>query len=117
MPSIKQGGGYTLTFSKKNKDIKDLLDLKKEEGFVVTEYIINAIRFYEDYKDSVGTENLNLSMVEDLVNKKMELFKKEILSSPSAAVNEQLVSEAKEDNSYLENVSEKMENKFNMGDD
>jgi len=48
MPSTKQGGGYTLTFSKKNKDIEKLLAKKKEQGIQRTDYICDAIRAYEN---------------------------------------------------------------------
>jgi len=89
MPSVKQGGGYTLTFSRKNKIVKDLLDSKKEEGLVVTEYICNAIKFYEHYKDSIGNV-MNINMVEELVNRKMELLKKEILSTSFAIDKEKI---------------------------
>ncbi len=109
MPSVKQGGGYTLTFSRKNKIVKDLLDSKKEEGLVVTEYICNAIKFYEHYKDSIGNV-MNINMVEELVNKKMELLKRELLSNPSA-VNK------KANNFNLEDLSFNLESKINIEDD
>lgn len=53
MPNVRQGGGYTLTFSKKNEDVRDLLADKKanEKGFIVTDYICKAIRFFEENKD------------------------------------------------------------------
>lgn len=109
MPSVKQGGGYTLTFSRKNQDVKDLLDSKKNDGIVVTEYICNAIKFYESHKDSVEN-TLNMDMVEDLVNKKMELFKKELLSN-------QLAIDKDEIKHNLEDVSPNLESKLNIEDD
>lgn len=109
MPSIKQGGGYTLTFSRKNQAIKDLLDSKKEEGTVVTEYICNAIKFYESHKDSIDN-TVNMDMVETLVNKKIELFKKEFLSIPLAIDKDEI-------KYNLEDVSSKLESKINIEDD
>lgn len=54
MPNVRQGGGYALTFSKRNKDVQKILDeYKKDKSFVSTEYICNAIRFYEKYKDNI----------------------------------------------------------------
>lgn len=107
MPSVKQGGGYTLTFSRKNKDVKKLLDSKKVEGIVVTEYICTAIKFYEQYKDNIKN-TININMVEELVNKKMELFKKELLSTPLAIDKEEI---------NLEDVSSNLESKINIEDD
>lgn len=80
MPSIKQGGGYTLTFSKKNQDVKQLLENKQKENkqnnktFKVTDYICECIRFYEQNKDLVNKEdnkeNINID-IEELINKKL----------------------------------------------
>jgi len=109
MPSVKQGGGYTLTFSRKNQDVKDLLDSIKDEGVVVTEYICNAIRFYEHHKDNVGS-NMNINMVEELVNRKMELLKKELLSTSFAIDKEKI-------KFNLEDVSSNLESKINIEDD
>ncbi|MBZ9609896.1 hypothetical protein G9F73_019405 [Clostridium estertheticum] len=109
MPSVNQGGGYTLTFSRKNQVVKDLLDSKKAEGVVVTEYICNAIKFYEQYKDSIEN-TMSMNMVEDLVNKKMELLKKELLSIPLAIDKEEM-------NFNLEDVSPNLETSINIEDD
>ena len=70
MPSVKQGGGYTLTFSKKNEDIKELLiEKRKIKGFVLTDYICDAIRFFEANKDEKKKiTNIN---IEELVKQEV----------------------------------------------
>lgn len=70
MPSVRQGGGYTLTFSRKNEDVKDILDKKKNKGIIITDYLCQAVRFYEENKE----KNLNNSNIDitDLVRKEME---------------------------------------------
>lgn len=86
MPSVKQGGGYTLTFSKKNEDIKELLiEKRKIKGFVLTDYICDAIRFFEANKDEKKEiSNIN---IEKLV--KQEVAK--ILSNiPIKVENEEI---------------------------
>ena len=70
MPSVKQGGGYTLTFSKKNEDIKELLiEKRKIKGFVLTDYICDAIRFFEANKDE-KKEITNIN-IEELVKQEV----------------------------------------------
>ena len=70
MPSVTQGGGYTLTFSKKNEDIKDLIiEKKKKKGFILTDYICDAIRFYEENKDN-RKEITNIN-IEELVREEI----------------------------------------------
>lgn len=60
MPSVKQGGGYTLTFSKKNQDVKRHLDNLKKDGKVkITDYLCEAVRFFEDNKNA-AIEKSNL---------------------------------------------------------
>ena len=43
-----------LTFSRRNQDVKKLLADKKDEDFdfVVTDYLCEAVRFYERYKEA-----------------------------------------------------------------
>lgn len=67
MPAVKQGGGYTLTFAKKNLDVKELLDEFKKNKVVITDYICEAIRFYEKNKD----KNLNSNAIDPLMLDKM----------------------------------------------
>ncbi|MGF0110891.1 hypothetical protein [Clostridium sp. SGI.024] len=88
MPSVKQGGGYTLTFSKKNEDIKELLiEKRKIKGFVLTDYICDAIRFFEANKDE-KKEITNIN-IEELV--KQEVAK--ILSNIPIKVENEEVNE------------------------
>lgn len=51
MPSVKQGGGYTLTFSKKNQDVKEHLDKLKNDKVIITDYLCEAVRFFEKNKN------------------------------------------------------------------
>lgn len=67
MPAVKQGGGYTLTFAKKNLDVKEKLDELKKNKVVITDYICEAIRFYEQNKD----KNLNSNAIDSLMLDKM----------------------------------------------
>ena len=54
MPAVKQGGGYTLTFSKKNQDVKDILaDVKKDNRIKITDYICEAIRRSEEQTSEI----------------------------------------------------------------
>lgn len=72
MPSVKQGGGYTLTFAKKNEDVKKLLAKKKEiKGFVLTDYVCEAIRFFEANKDNIKEDKIRNIDIEELVKKEV----------------------------------------------
>lgn len=70
MPSVRQGGGYTLTFSKKNKDVEQILADKKENGIIITDYICNAIRAYENNNSE---SNINIVDIEKIVQKQVAL--------------------------------------------
>lgn len=49
-----------LTFSEKNKDVYKLInDRDKKEFKQNTDYICNAIRFFETYKNYVGENNID----------------------------------------------------------
>jgi len=72
MPSVKQGGGYTLTFAKKNEDVKELLAAKKKEkGMILTDYICEAVRFYEENKNKIVNNQLGNIDIEELVKKEV----------------------------------------------
>lgn len=64
MPSTKQGGGYTLTFSKKNQDVKKILDERKEQGIKLTDYICDAVRAFENNQttNNVSINALNIDI-------------------------------------------------------
>lgn len=70
----KRPGSLVLTFSKKNIDIRNLLENKKsnDETFIVTDYICESIRFYEKYKNS--TEFNDLGAVGKLIDERLKLF-------------------------------------------
>lgn len=63
MPSTKQGGGYTLTFSKKNKDIEKLLAEKKKQGIQRTDYICDAIRAYENNSTNINIVGVDIEKI------------------------------------------------------
>lgn len=64
MPSVKQGGGYTLTFAKKNQDVKKILDDKKEKGIKITDYLCEAVRAFESNKNNnVDINTLNIEKI------------------------------------------------------
>lgn len=94
MPSVRQGGGYTLTFSKKNEDIRDLIIEKREKkGFILTDYICDAIRFYEKNKNN-RKEITNIN-IEELVRQEVA----KILESMPLKIE---TKESKEERSILE---------------
>jgi hypothetical protein len=70
----KRPGSLVLTFSKKNIDVKSLLENKKfkNEAFIVTDYICESIRFYEKHKNSI--EFNNLETVKKLIDEKLKSF-------------------------------------------
>ncbi|NMM62117.1 hypothetical protein HBE96_05330 [Clostridium sp. P21] len=70
----KRPGSLVLTFSRKNMDIRRLLESKKihNESFIATDYICESIRFYEKYKDSV--EFNNLETVKKLIDDRLKEF-------------------------------------------
>lgn len=74
MPSVKQGGGYTLTFAKKNQDVKSILDRKKKDKIVITDYICEAIRFYENNKNKEFNNNQISNIdIEKLIEDKIKI--------------------------------------------
>ena len=88
MPSVKQGGGYTLTFAKKNQDVKLILDEKKKNKVVVTDYICEAIRFFEqninkEFNNSIVSNADIDKLIEDkikaLIGNNIQEVKEEIL--------------------------------------
>lgn len=83
MPAVKQGGGYTLTFARKNQDVKEHLDILKENKVTITDYICKAIRFYEENKD----KNLNSSAIDPLMLDKMIEDKIKLLMKNSEEIS------------------------------
>ncbi|AGK99587.1 hypothetical protein [Clostridium pasteurianum] len=57
----KREGSFTFTFSKRNNDVKEIIAAKKKENkdFVTTDYMCEAVRFYEKYgKNNADLRNL-----------------------------------------------------------
>ncbi|EJO5349403.1 hypothetical protein NRP93_003581 [Clostridium botulinum] len=97
----KKQESLRLTFSKKNSDVQKLLEDKKEESerFVATDYICEAVRFYEKNKNKVN-DIINLDIIENLIDKKIRLFKEDLLKN-NIQLSETQESEIK-DLSHLE---------------
>ncbi|MCD3211837.1 hypothetical protein G8T71_10775 [Clostridium botulinum C/D] len=72
----------TVSFSKKNLDVKNLIDNKKEqiEGFEHSKYVCDAIRFYEKYKNK-EFNNINKDEIIRLVDERFEKLKEQLLSN------------------------------------
>lgn len=72
----KRPGSLVLTFSKKNGDIRNLLEDKKskDETFVTTDYICESIRFYEKHKNSIAFNDLQV--VQKLIDDRLKEFMK-----------------------------------------
>lgn len=77
----RRPGSFTFTFSKRNYDVRDIISQKKEqdEHFVVTDYMCEAVRFYEAHKDKFNSSALTTDDVRRIVN--------EILSVSSIKIN------------------------------
>lgn len=87
MPSIdKPDGGLTLTFAAKNEDVRKILVECKNKKIVLTDYICNAIRFYEKNKEKL-TNNNSLD-IQELVRVEVEKAIKNITISNSIPVEE-----------------------------
>ena len=65
MASInKPGGGITITFAPKNDDVRKILVKYKEQNMVLTDYICDAIRFYEKNKMQYSNNKDNIEIKE-----------------------------------------------------
>ena len=71
--SKKKEFGYTLTFSKKNQDAKNFIDQRKSEGQKFTDYVCEAVRFYEKHKEK-GLDQQIEEIVDKKLNEKFALF-------------------------------------------
>lgn len=74
MPAVKQGGGYTLTFAKKNQDVRDHLDKLKAKKVVITDYICEAIRFYEENKSKTKSDTIDPTILDRMIEDKIKIF-------------------------------------------
>lgn len=71
MPGGKQKA-VTLSFSKKNEDIHNLLeDKKKNTAFVQNDYICDAIRFYEKNKNKINND-FDKDKIIELIDKRIK---------------------------------------------
>lgn len=68
MPKLEKG--ITLTWAKKNFDVRGILVEEKIKGTVLTDYICNAIRFYENNKYRKNNILYELD-IEKLIDKKV----------------------------------------------
>lgn len=98
MPAVKQGGGYTLTFSKKNQDVKDILaDVKKENRVKITDYICEAIRFYEKNKNmEVKSIVADYKDIDKIIEEKIKM----LIGTPSQINEEEAITEEVKENEY-----------------
>lgn len=79
MPGVS--GGYTLTFSKKNYDVRYILEKEKEKGTIITNYICDAIRFYAN-RNTVNVaeadiENIIIEKINEILQSNNECIVKE----------------------------------------
>ena len=99
MPSVKQGGGYTLTFSKKNQDVKDHLDDLKKKKVVITDYICEAIRFYEKNKNmEIKSTIADYKDIDRIIEEKIKM----LIGSYSQGNEEKAITEDVTENSINE---------------
>ncbi|MGL5328295.1 MAG: hypothetical protein ACRDD7_03430 [Peptostreptococcaceae bacterium] len=103
MPSIKQGGGFTLTFSKRNEDVKKILEEKKASGIVITNYICDAIRLYEEYR--VEAKDTNSTIAERDIDALIE-------SKIKAILNDMNLDLVKKDNEVVKHDPERKKPKI-----
>lgn len=63
----RREGSFTFTFSKRNFDIRQLIEHKAENepGFVKTDYFCEAVRFYEKNKNKENS--LNEDYIKNLI--------------------------------------------------
>lgn len=111
MPSIdKVGGGITITFAPKNDDVREILvELKKSKKVKLTDYICEAIRFYEANKDKINNDKGDLAeIIKEEVSKqvKFEIEKIEVSKQIKDEI-EKILEEKKL--TLIENVSVSLE--------
>lgn len=99
MPSVRQGGGYTLTFAKKNQDVKSHLDKLKANKVVITDYICEAIRFYEENKSKTTSDAIDPAILDRMIEDKIK-----ILMGYNVSFNKEEIEPSLEDN--LDDVSD-----------
>lgn len=101
MPSVKQGGGYTLTFSKKNQDVKKHLDDLKKEGKVkITDYLCDAVRFFEENKNTVVEKSNSIDYID--IDRIIEEKIKALIGNTKKSIKKDIVEEEIDSISNLE---------------
>lgn len=104
---MKKSKTILLSFSEKNKDVRDLIENRDLSKFKQnTDYICNAIRFYENYKDIDIDNNstLNEAEIEQVMLKLLKKYKVPIQTTNN------------NDNSLINNI-EKDINDVNIDED
>ena len=102
MPSVKQGGGFTLTFSKKNQDVKEHLDKLKENKVIITDYLCEAVRFFESNKN-INANNISHLDIDNIIDEKI----KALVCNISLDINKETISEKVDNN---EDISKEYDN-------
>lgn len=46
--------GYTLSFSRKNQDVKGMLQKQQKDGAIISDFVCEAVRFYIRNKDKIN---------------------------------------------------------------
>lgn len=89
MPSVRQGGGYTLTFSRKNQDVKEMLEKEKKNGAIISDFICEAIRFYVQNKIKINTNTSHITSINHIDMKHIEnLIEQKIKESLSTVTKD-----------------------------
>lgn len=99
MPKLDKG--ITLTWAKKNFDVRDILIEEKLKGTVLTDFICNAIRFYENNKYSQNNK-LNELILEEIIDKKIRKALKNYNNEISITEKENKINNLE----YLENLED-----------
>ena len=86
----KREGSFTFTFSKRNQDVKEIIESKKENdtNFVVTDYMCEAVRFYELHKDKFDLTDMSKieKLIDELIVKKIGKPNENIVPSDESTV-------------------------------
>mgnify|MGYP000227676540 CR=1 FL=1 len=78
---------FTISFSKQNQDIKDDLIKKKENNINISNYICDAIRFYESNKNNNYTQS-NIDIEKIIETKLSEMLKDKIIFNDNEKLDE-----------------------------
>lgn len=92
--------GYTLSFSRKNQDVKEMLEEQQKNGAIISDFVCEAVRFYIKNKDKINNHyssnnNFNTLDINDLKQEISEQIKKEI---------KDIINKEKSQNYNLENI-------------